>query len=145
MKKYIVYLCIASLTLSGCKKDADGVGLKSASSTEIPADPNGLSLNDEQKWIVNREMGSHFEAMESDIRNFIPSDDIVALQSRLQDNISQLTSKCTMKGQAHDELHKWLVPVIKTVETMDVQNPEEIIETLKEQFETYHLYFELES
>lgn len=104
-----------------------------------------ITLNDGQKWQVNREMALHFEAMEADIAKFQTGDDLAELQSRLKTNISDLTTKCTMKGQAHDELHKWLVPFIDEVNAMQTDNPTGAIEKLRGQFDNYHLYFVSES
>ena len=127
MKKHILYFCLMIFIAIGCQKTGE--------TAEI-------STDDGKKWLVNPEMARHFEAMEADVSSFKSDDNIITLQSRLKDDIAQLTSKCTMEGQSHDELHKWLVPFIETVNVMHDQDPADVIDNLTNQFENYHTYFE---
>lgn len=128
MKKNFVYICLAMIAAIGCQKPA------------VEADV--IASDHGKKWQVNHEMAVHIEAMETDIANFKTGDDLTVLQTRLKNNISELTSKCTMTGQSHDELHKWLLPFIETVNSMEEQGPKAFVENLKVQFENYHRYFE---
>ncbi len=51
-----------------------------------------------------------------------------------------------MEGQAHDELHKWLLPFIELSEEFDVatekENQEKIYQEFKKMFVEYNTYFE---
>jgi hypothetical protein len=73
-----------------------------------------IVLNNGEKWRVDENMLVHIRNMENDVSTFSQSDqqDNKALAEKLQTNIALLTSNCTMTGQAHDELHKWLLPFI---------------------------------
>ena len=129
MKRILVLLCVAAvISLSGCNGNNSTI---SAQGT--------IQLNDGQKWKVDPPMLQHITAMETAIDNFGPGEEISTLKSTLTDNLKGLTSKCTMQGQAHDELHKWLVPLMETVDTMDSNKS---IERLKHDFEIFHTFFE---
>ena len=109
---------------------------------------NALVLNDGSKWKVNEEMMPAINAIEKDLNEYSSSDegDYTVLAENLQNSIGLLTSSCTMQGQSHDELHKWLLPFINSVkELTEVENENdatEIIETIQASFNTYSEYFE---
>lgn len=84
-----------------------------------------IVLNDGKKWKVVNHMMAHIKNMEKDVLNFNGKslDDYQNLSKKLDKNIELLTSNCTMTGQAHDELHKWLLPYIDlTNQFQDVKN-----------------------
>lgn len=126
--KNLIYSFLILLAAAGCQKSA--------------SEPAEIELDNGKKWQVNTEMAAHIEAMETDVANYRSGDDITQLQTSLKENISQLSSKCTMEGKAHDELHKWLVPFIETVNEMQEENPDSSIKKLGNRFGNYHYYFE---
>ncbi len=69
-----------------------------------------------------------------------------ALGTRLSGQVNELTSSCTMDGQAHDELHKWLLPFIHTINHLKDSETDaeanEYLNDLKESFEEFNQYFE---
>ena len=75
-----------------------------------------LQLNEGQKWKVDDNMMVHIAQMEQDIASLDQPKDFEQLSENLNKNLGLLTSNCTMEGQAHDELHKWLLPYIDLVE-----------------------------
>ena len=86
--------------------------------------------------------------MENDINHFanVEQKDFKSLAEKLQTNIDLLTSNCTMKGKAHDELHKWLLPYIDMVkELSEAKNETEASEQFKNiqtSFSTFNQYFQ---
>ncbi|MDX9705319.1 MAG: hypothetical protein RBT46_06395, partial [Weeksellaceae bacterium] len=58
----------------------------------------------------------------------------------------KLIKSCTMEGQSHEELHKWLYPHIELLDALEVaENTEsaaKIVEELQHSFATYHQYFD---
>lgn len=125
----IVFLCFAlGVSLSGCSEN---------NRKDIEQKP--IELNNGEKWSVDTAMLEHITAMETAVNGFTAGDDINSLKKALKVNLRELTSKCTMQGQAHDELHKWLMPVIETVNKM---GSGESLDRLRQQFKTFHTYFE---
>ena len=74
------------------------------------------------------------------------SEEYQELAVLIDENIRSLTSNCTMEGQAHDELHKWLLPFISLSEEFDVvtelEEQRSIYNDFKKSFEAFNTYFE---
>lgn len=109
---------------------------------------DSIELNNGEKWKVNDEMMPPILAMEKDINAFAATEkkDYKSLAKKLQLNIDLLTSSCTMKGKAHDELHKWLLPYIDLVdelaEAKTDKEASEIFAKIQISFKTFNHYFQ---
>lgn len=72
--------------------------------------------------------------------------DYSLLAKNLESNIELLTSNCTMKGQAHDELHKWLLPFIDLSDAFSASKTEQEyagnFQRIKTSFTTFNTYFQ---
>lgn len=107
-----------------------------------------IVLNNGVKWKVDTAMMLHIRNMESDINTYATDKqkDYQALALKLQNNIDLLTSNCTMKGRAHDELHKWLLPYIDLVNEFSLaKNGTEaakLFQKLQHSFGLFNKYFE---
>ena len=101
-----------------------------------------LQLNDGQKWKVDDNMMAHITAMEKDIASLDKPEDFNKLSENLNKNLGLLTSNCTMKGQAHDELHKWLLPYIDLVEAFSTDKSADNFSAIKNSFSTFNTYFQ---
>ncbi len=95
-----------------------------------------IALNNGEKWEVEAKMMGFIRSMEQDVKTYSADDGLEDLRSKLKENIDSLTSNCTMTGQAHDELHKWLIPYIDLVNEMEDDMTE-----LNASFETFNSYF----
>lgn len=106
-----------------------------------------IALNNGEKWMVNEEMKPHVTATEDLFNTYVSSNgtDYNKLATDMKTNIDQLIKSCTMQGQSHDELHKWLHPFMEQVaELKEAKTKEEAAEVLtdiKTSFEVYHEYF----
>jgi hypothetical protein len=107
-----------------------------------------IELNNGEKWKVDANMITHIRNMENDIISFakVEQKDYKSLAEKLQSNIDLLTSNCTMKGKAHDELHKWLLPYIDMVkelsEAKDETEAEKQFQNIQTSFTTFNQYFQ---
>lgn len=123
--------------------------------TEITAEEDhhhdedeALVLDNGKKWKVIESMLVYIRNMEKAVNNFDgkESKDYVALAKIIDENASELTTKCTMEGQAHDELHKWLVPFLGYSEQFDeateLAEQEQIYNDIKASFVEFNTYFE---
>ena len=145
----IVLLCLSILTVS-CKNNSDGKIETEVSSVaqEHAHGDEEIQLNQGQKWKVDAEMLSIIRAMENDVASFKGSElaEYISLSEKLKNNIDLLTSNCTMKGQAHDELHKWLLPYIDLVnafsEAKNGADTEKLFQDVKNSFVTFNQYFQ---
>ncbi len=103
-----------------------------------------IELNNGAKWKVDAAMMLNIRAMENDVANFEKTNDkdYQALASKLKKNIDLLTSNCTMKGQAHDELHKWLLPFIDLVDAFAKEKSTEQFAQIQQSLITFNNYFQ---
>jgi hypothetical protein len=107
-----------------------------------------IELNNGVKWKVDDNMLVHIRNMENDVQEYTTTEqkNYRLLADKLQKNIDLLTSDCTMKGKAHDELHKWLLPYIDLVkelsETEDQAEAAKQFENIQTSFITFNQYFQ---
>jgi hypothetical protein len=153
MKTLIILISVISLFLFGCGNTPNE---KSNEQTETAIheehhhddESEAIELNKGEKWKVDANMITHIRNMENDINSFanVEQKDFKSLAEKLQTNIDLLTSNCTMKGKAHDELHKWLLPYIDMVkelsEAKDKTEASKQFENIQTSFTTFNQYFQ---
>jgi len=107
-----------------------------------------IELNNGEKWKADPEMIDHVEVMQIVLNDLSPEGlgDYYAAAEVLDAELAELIKSCTMKGQGHDELHKWLLPVMQKVEalgkTEDPKMAEVLVEELEQAMGEFHEYFE---
>lgn len=133
--------------LSSCGgSNADVTEQQVDSQEEVtPTHSDELQLNKGEKWKVNTEMLPFIIESENHVKNFDGSD-IDSLLVTLKSLNTQLISSCTMTGEAHDELHKWLHPHLSLIKEMTAETSLEVknqkLEKLEESFQIFHVFFE---
>ena len=153
MKKIIILLIASSFFLLSCSNIAD-VKLDNQTNPIVQEDhqhedeSKEISLNSVEKWKVDSNMMIHIRNMENDIYSSSKSEqiDYLSLAKKLQNSIDLLTSDCTMDGQAHDELHRWLMPYIDFVTALskakDEKEAEKHFNNIQTSFKTFNQYFQ---
>ena len=153
MNKLILTFAVGSLLLYSC---GNSTNEKSNNQTEVAEQNNhhhddeseAIELNNGEKWKVDANMITHIRNMENDINHFanVEQKDFKSLAEKLQANIDLLTSNCTMTGQAHDELHKWLLPYMDLVDELSVAEDkieaEKQFQNIQSSFKTFNHYFQ---
>lgn len=163
MKKQILITVVACISIAyGCSDPITKENNETVKAQQEPISAStesehhhtegaSIELNNGLKWKVEVEMMKHIKNMESDIKLFSKANnknlkDYTILGAGLQKNIDLLTSNCTMTGQAHDELHKWLLPYIDMVDKLNKsKNNSDTQATFKEienSFGVFNKYFE---
>lgn len=151
MIRLTIILFLTSLLIFSCKEntviDNTGKHHEEESHEGHHHDDDPITLNNGQKWTVNEEMMVHVQNMERAINSFDSKNesDYKILAKDIDKNIDLLVSSCTMKGQSHDELHKWLVPFIKLSEEFSESKSEQEfaanLENIKASLVTFNTYF----
>ena len=106
-----------------------------------------ITLNNGEKWTVNEEMMIHVRSMENEVNTFKSKkiEDYAVLAKKIETHIDELVSGCTMKGQSHDELHKWLMPFIDSNKAFSESKTEQEfatnLEKIKTSLITFNNYF----
>lgn len=139
-------IVLSTLFLFSCnnKTEQEPTAESSTVATEVHehVTDEPLQLNDGQKWKVDDNMMAHITAMEKDIASLDKPEDFDKLSENLNKNLGLLTSNCTMKGQAHDELHKWLLPYIDLVEAFSTDKSADNFTAIQNSFSTFNTYFQ---
>ena len=147
-KLKITTILLSTFFLFSCNDKANNKSAETsqATETEVHEHSNGetIQLNDGQKWKVDVDMMAHIRTMENDVTSFDKEtpENYQLLADNLKKKLDLLTSNCTMKGQAHDELHKWLLPYIELVEDFSKDRSNENLAKIQESFTTFNQYFE---
>ena len=152
MIKLSISITIISMLVWGCSNSSPE---KSIEKTKVAiaedhqqSEEEAIVLDNGKKWEVDANMMVHIQNMKKDIFSFEAKcfSDYSVLAKKLESNVELLTSNCTMEGQAHDELHKWLLPYIDLVNKFSKSKSEqesiEYFEKIKLSFVTFNTYFE---
>jgi len=153
MKKIIILIPVISLFLFSCgntskEKPKEQTEIVTHKEHQHDEESEIIELNNGEKWKVDANMLTHIRNMENDVVSFakVEQKDYKSLGEKLQSNIDLLTSNCTMKGKAHDELHKWLLPYIDIVkelsEAKDETEAEKQFHNIQTSFTMFNQYFQ---
>lgn len=151
MKKYFI-LFLAGIAFASCNQKTHSDQTTTTSEEEITAVDQGienetLALNEGEKWEINTEMKPFLNNGESLVKEYKEKNlnNYSELGSALSDQNEKLISSCTMDGESHDELHKWLHPHLNLTkdlkEAEDAETADKIIDELKASYATFHKYF----
>lgn len=109
--------------------------------------PHGLNLNQDKKWVVVPDMMLSIRSIEDQIEGFNGKsiEEYKSHSKNISELLGELTSNCTMEGDAHDELHKWLVPFIELNDELtsssSIGKSAEIVSKQKEEIKLFNKYF----
>ncbi len=101
---------------------------------------SGLHLNEGAKWEANPETTQGINTMIRHVETFkqVGSTDYLGLKSTLDADFKMIFQKCTMKGEAHDQLHAYLMPLKTELDKLSEAN----IDSVSRYLQRYSVYFE---
>ena len=108
---------------------------------------NGLALDNGKRWIANPETTKGVENMIAIMNSFDEKENAKSYEKLTKDLKSEFTmifAKCTMKGEAHEQLHHFLIPIKDLLETLpssDLMIAQKSFDDLKHQLSIYKKYF----
>ncbi len=146
-RELIVLTALLSLLFSNCTSDEKNSHNESESTNahQTMKHEAPILLNDGNKWKVNEEMLPHIEKSELVFKNF-KEEDYQMLSEEMMKHTNNLIQSCTMDGESHDELHKWLHPHIELIKELGKSSNKEegsrIYNQLNKSFATFHKFFE---
>ncbi|NRR92165.1 hypothetical protein HSX10_11355 [Winogradskyella undariae] len=124
----------------GCKNETAKPEKHSAIQLE------GLTLNNNEKWIANKETHIGMKRIDSILKNNTSTNGKL-LGEALSKQTSYIIKSCDMEGEAHDQLHVVLVPILEEItDIKDVKNSldvEKKVTTLRRLTSTYFQYFKI--
>ncbi|HEY9168725.1 MAG TPA: hypothetical protein VIN72_04500 [Lutibacter sp.] len=166
MKKAIqLFLAVSVLMFSvscdnktGKTHDHNGVEQADEHQKETPANKQTdehelegdevLQLNNGNLWEANLETTEGINKMKLLIKSFSERDNMEAytnLKHNLEKEFGTIITKCTMTGEAHNQLHIYLVPMKDLFEGMgapDLNSRKESLDKINQHLEEYAKYFE---
>ncbi len=159
-KIFLSLLAFAAFSFSSCKPggetqtentSATGDTLSASAAPEhTDADAPGVSvqLNNGAKWEANPETTSGIAAMQKLVAGTSATaseDDLERLAEDLGNEFSIIIQKCTMTGEAHNQLHNFLMPLKETMEGLNAESADvrkASLDQIKKQLEAYGDYFQ---
>lgn len=101
-----------------------------------------VQLNNGETWEANAETTQGIEAMASIAAGYdATTGDGVVLKEELEAEFREIFAKCTMTGEAHDQLHNYLFPLKKMLDGLGEDPEEAQMADLREYLDTYTNYF----
>lgn len=94
-------------------------------------------LDNGNKWVANIETTQGIQKM-IQLINTNPT----SLKENLLSEFTDVLKKCTMKGESHEQLHHYLLPLKADIEKLSEAPSKEELEAIKSYLETYTNYFE---
>jgi len=108
----------------------------------------GVSLDNSKLWKANPETTSGIKKMQDIMNGFSETESVkayAALKNDLETEFTNIFQKCTMKGEAHNQLHNYLKPMIdifEGLESSDLNVCKANFKTMKTHLAGYANYFE---
>ena len=108
---------------------------------------NNLSLNSGELWIANMETTQGIDNMLALMSSFSDKESVEAyanLKTSLDKEFGTILKECTMKGESHDQLHNFLVPMQEMFEGLassDLKTCKDRYNTLNNHLKEYPKYF----
>ncbi|MBW7867086.1 MAG: hypothetical protein H3C31_02040 [Brumimicrobium sp.] len=153
MKKQILIAGIASCLLIACNHtDAPQEEHHEVEATEHHEHEEhnieAIQLIDGQKWTINEEMKPFIEEGEKLVNAYLQEkdEDYKSLANNVKEANNHLIKSCTMEGESHDELHKWLHPHLDLTKALgeaeNIEDAQKIVNELEHSYQTFHEYFQ---
>lgn len=145
MKAIVIYGVMIGLISYSCQHHhADHAHHQDYYQTEVrSAEENSaeVKLNNGKKWKASASTTNSILLMKAKVKAFDYSGgSIENLQASLDAEFENLLKTCTMTGEAHEQLHAYLVPLKRQIDSLE--NPSDSVAALKHYLDQYKEYFE---
>ncbi len=144
----LVFIAITLLISCGKQKEENHEHSQSEKTEEHQhKEENNLILNSGELWIANMETTQGIDNMIALMSSFSDKESVEAyakLKINLDKEFGSILKKCTMKGESHDQLHNFLVPMQEMFEGLassDLKICKDSYDTLNDHLKEYPKYF----
>lgn len=152
MKKanFLIIVLLATILVVSCsneKNKKQEIAVPVQTEKETHESEGVLKLNNGDLWMANAETTEGIEKMKQLIANFNDTENMEAyaeLKTKLEAEFGTIISKCTMTGEAHDQLHNYLLPMkplFKDLAAEDLETRKAGLEKLNKHLSEYSAYF----
>lgn len=150
-KPLYVFAVVSVLLLMACgngeqengHQDATGHGQEHSEENS-----EGLTLNNESKWVANPETTAGISDMQAAVNEYLQGNNDLTcaqLSAGLTATFDGIISDCTMTGEAHEQLHHYILPLkqeITALSTAEGSACNEQVVHLGDYLAAYSDYFE---
>ncbi|MCF6280146.1 MAG: hypothetical protein L3J14_07345 [Flavobacteriaceae bacterium] len=108
----------------------------------------GISLDNSKLWQANKETTEGVKKMQQIMQSFSDKENATAyasLKDELEEEFTTIFQKCTMKGEAHNQLHNFLkpmLPIFEGLESSDLKICKTNFKIMENHLAGYANYFE---
>lgn len=150
MKKtsLLIAITVTTLIFISCKENKKQQTIEPVQTEEETHESEGvLVLNNGNLWMANAETTEGIQNMSQLVTNFTDTENMEAfpeLKSKLEAEFGAIISKCTMTGEAHNQLHNYLLPMkplFKDLASEDLATRKFGLEKLTKHLSEYSAYF----
>ncbi|MCU0350295.1 hypothetical protein [Flavobacterium filum] len=141
--KFLVILFFIGLYSCQQKENNNEAVVETAMEQEDDFQFPTVSLNEGQLWEANAETTQGIKNMQQLITDYsTESGNSEELISNLKAEFSMIFKKCTMTGEAHEQLHNYLIPLKTKIDGLSEGVTVEKTEDFKTYLEEYFNYFQ---
>lgn len=144
----ILFLLFIGLLTFSCTQNNTTNHLHDPLPTPIRQTSDGITLDGSDLWKANTATTTGVRNMGEILANFKNTEDVnayKALHKTLEDEIVTIFTKCNMKGEGHNQLHNFLLPLHENLDPLksgDLATCQSAFITLRKQLAIYPLYFQ---
>ena len=145
MKK-VSLLGLLLLSLAACKQNTKEPEKTEVVTTEAAAEAvhesKAVMLDNGKLWVANPETTEGIKNMQKIIAERKQEATGAVLKEALENEFQMIFEKCTMTGEAHNQLHNYLVPLKMKLNQLDGTNDEQVISEIDAYLKEYSNYFQ---
>jgi hypothetical protein len=159
MKNLNYILILVLLLTAGCgnNKQNTPVGNASTDSIQQPGTPEDakekeegeeaagkLMLNNGEKWKANPETTEGIKNLQQLVDGYLKTEnsDIKALAGKMESEFTTILQKCTMTGEAHAQLHNFLLPLRDKIAGLKENPSNDAVKDIQAYLDNFKNYFQ---
>jgi outer membrane lipopolysaccharide assembly protein LptE/RlpB len=141
MKKRIVLTGLVLLSLTACLKEKKTTEKEGETTTEVTAETPKVTLDNGKLWIANPETTEGIHNLQKIISERGKEATGSVIKEALENEFQMIFEKCTMEGEAHEQLHNYLLPLKMKLNKLDGTNDAEVLKDIENYLKEYPKYF----
>lgn len=144
----IVFVAVGCGDSKKSEKTSDSDTLTASKEPSGDGGEMALSLDNGKKWQANPETTQGIKNMRALVSDYSSRDDLDTpkeLQDSLAAQMKLIFQRCTMEGEAHNQLHHYLLPLQEKMGQIiqeDIEASEKAMDDLYAYLQEYDTYFE---
>ena len=146
LKRYFLFSIFIAWTYTSSSQDVEKSTHSSQQQPQAHENSDNIKLDKGKKWIANPETTQGIRNMISNVNAFTSgtaSKDYTVLKQKLETEFNLILQRCTMKGEAHNQLHNYLMPLNDLIRQLqDKNHAQESLTALKTYLNKYFDYFQ---